>query len=139
MEPAAIREGFKANLETIGAPFLAYAAEPSNPEPPCAWPWPDDPFIDREAMHKGVICSHWRIVVLVASGDSDFGIDQLDSYLVTSGDGSVWEAIESERTLGGTADDVTVVQTRRWDGDYIVGGNGYFAAELTVTVYTKNG
>ncbi len=139
MEPAAIRAGFKTNLESIGAPFLAYAAEPNNPEPPCAWPWPDDPFIDRDAMHMGVICSHWKIVVLVASADNEFGIDQLDSYLVTSGDGSVWEAIESDGSLGGAADDTKVVQTRRWDGNYIIGGNGYFAAELAVTVYTRNG
>jgi hypothetical protein len=135
-----IRAGLKANLDTIAAPFFAYAAEPNAPEPPCAWPWPDDPFIDRESMHMGVMCTHWKIVVLVAAGDNEHGIDQLDSYLVTSGEKSVWAAIESDRrapqgALNGAASDVIVAQVRRWDGNYIVGGNGYFAAELAVTVY----
>lgn len=144
VDPAAIRAGFKTNLDTIAAPFFAYAAEPNAPEPPCAWPWPDDPFIDREAMHKGVMCSHWKIVVLVAGADNEHGVDQLDSYLTTSGEKSVWAAIESDKkapngALGGAADDVTVVQTRRWDGNYIVSGDGYFAAELSVDVYTRTG
>lgn len=144
MDPAAIRAGFKANLDTIAAPFFAYAAEPNSPEPPCAWPWPDDPFVDRDSMHMGVICTHWKIVVLVAAGDNEHGVDQLDSFLTTSGESSVWAAIESDKrapngALNGAADDVTVVEIRRFDGNYIIGGNGYFAAELSVTVYTKPG
>ncbi len=135
MDPAAIREGLQANLGNIGAPFLAYAAEPNNPEPPCAWPWPDDPFIDREAMHKGVICFHYKVTLLVSSADTEHGIDTLDSYLVTSGGDSVWDAIESDRTLNGAVSDVSVAQIRRYDGNYLVGDNSYFAAEFFVTIY----
>lgn len=141
-DPAAIRVGLKANLDTLGPPFFAYAAEPSNPKPPCAWPWPDEPFIERDSMQKGVICSHWKIVVLVAAADTEFGVDQLDSYLVTSNDNSVWDAIESDRrapggALGGAADDVIVDRVNRYDGNYVVGGNSYFAAEIYITVYGR--
>ena len=135
-----IRAGLKSNLDTIAGPFLAYIAAPSAPKPPCAWPWPDDPFIDRESMQMGIMCTHWKVVVLVASADSDHGIDELDSYLITTGEKSVWRAIESDRrapngALNGAASDVLVKEVRRWDGNYIVGGNPYFAAEISVTVY----
>ncbi len=135
MNPADIRAGLKANLTTLAAPFFAYAAEPSDPEPPCGWPWPDDPFIDRDSMQKGVMCFHYKIVVLVSSADNEHGIEQLDSYLVTSGETSVWSAIESDMGLGNACSNATVAQVRRYDGNYIVGGNGYFAAEFFVTVY----
>lgn len=135
MNPADIRAGLQANLSTIGAPFHTYAAEPNAPEPPCAWPWPDDPFIDRDSMHKGVMCIHYKVVVLVSAADNEFGIDQLDSYLVTSGGDSVWDAIESDQTLGGSCSNAIVAQVLRYDGNYIVGGNGYYAAEFFVTVY----
>ncbi len=140
MDPAAIRQGLQANLATISAPFFAYAAEPNNPKPPCAWPWPDQPFIDRESMQKGIVCTHWKIVVLVAAADNEYGVDTLDSYLVTSGEKSVWSAIESDRrspqgALNGAAADVILQRVDRFDGNYIIGGNSYFAAELYVTVY----
>jgi hypothetical protein len=140
MDPAAVRAGLAANLSTLAAPFLAYAAEPIAPEPPCGWPWPDEPFIDRDAMLKGVMCMHWKLVVLVQSGDNEHGVDQLDSYLVTAGEKSVWAAIESDRkspngALNGAASDVIVAGVRRFDGNYIIAGNGYFAAEFLVTVY----
>lgn len=134
MDPAEIRVGLGDNLRSIDG-LLVYDAEPASPKPPCAWPWPDEPFIEREAMHKGVLCMHYKIAVLVAAADTEYGIEQLDSYLVTSGAGSVWAAIESDQSLGGAASDAIVQEVRRWDGNYIVAGNAYFAAELLVTVY----
>jgi len=137
MDPAALRAGLAANLQTIAAPFHAYETAPNSPEPPCAWMWADDPFIERDSMHMGIICCNYKIVVCVQAGDNEAGLNQLDSYLMTSGEKSVWRAIESDKrapqgALNGAADDVSVVEVKRFDGNYIIGGNGYFAAEFSV-------
>lgn len=85
-------------------------------------------------MHKGVIETHWTVVVLVAAADADKGQTQLDTFLVTSGSGSVWSGIENDVTLAGAASDCKVVEVRRYDGNYLVAGNSYFAAEIDVIV-----
>jgi hypothetical protein len=137
MDPGAVRSGLKTNLLTVAGLPRAYDTEPSNPVPPCAVCWPRQPFIERDSMRKGYFTQNWTVIVIVAAFDNDKGQNQLDSFLVTSGTGSVWTGIEVDKTLAGAAEDVSVVEIRRYDGNYIVHGNQFFAAEIDVMVLGK--
>lgn len=132
VDPAKIRTGLAANLATISG-LRSDAAAPDSPLVPHAWPWADQPFMERETMANGYVRSHWVVTCLVAAGESNDGIRQLDAYLNTSGAKSLWAAIESDKKLGGAATDCWVHEIHRFDGNYIVAGNNYFAALVSIT------
>ncbi len=132
--PATIREGLAQNLGSIPG-LTAYDTEPDVPKVPCAWPWPQSDFINRETMHTGILRTEWTVSLLVAAADTGKAQNELDVYLTSTSGMSVMRAIETDQTLGGAASNCIWKVVRRYDGNYVMGGNNYFAAEIDVTVY----
>ncbi len=132
---ATIRGGLAQNLSTIPG-LTAYDIEPDVPKVPCAWPWPQTDFINRESMHVGILRTEWTVTLLVAAADTGKAQNELDVYLTSlSGGSSLIRAVEVDKTLGGAASDCLWKVVRRYDGNYVMGGSNYFAAEIDVTVY----
>lgn len=129
---ALIRTGLKNNLNTISG-LQAYATVPAKTTPPCAIVEPDSPLMIRQAMQKGVIQLNFRVVILVAAVASDTAQKTLDAYLNTSDAGSVWAAIESDRTLGGAASDCAVQEVSTY-GDIVWNDIAFWGSELKVAV-----
>jgi len=106
---AAIREGLRSNLSSIpGVNVSAYVL--SNPTYPQLWVYgpADERIIYHRAMHDG--SEDWNIVVQALVGiPSDIGGQKvLDELVASSGVSSVKAALESDRTLGGAAEDLVV-------------------------------
>jgi hypothetical protein len=74
------------------------------------------------------------VIVIVGRVDTRGAQTALDGYLSGTGTNSLKEAIESDRTLGGEANDLRVTS-----GDNLrelaVGEITYVAADLSITVY----
>jgi hypothetical protein len=81
--------------------------------------------------------THWRgvlrVKLLIHKGDSTEAYDLLDDLLDPSGDKSVAEAIQNNRTLGGKVDDAAVIRAENIGGQD-VGGVRYVAADLLVEI-----
>lgn len=108
MNVRSVRAGIAANLATVSG-LEAYAFVPDKPEPPCAFVKPhDDPFLRRETMGVGHVSALFDVIVLVSKVVDDEAQDALDGYIATSGTGSVWAAIESDKTADGAASDLFV-------------------------------
>ena len=104
---ADIREGLKANLETIdGFQVNAYAL--SNPTSPSM-----DIELSKTTYDAAMRSDNWRFTVSAfVALTSDIGAQKrLDELLSTSGARSVKAAIESDCTLGGVVDDLRVTET----------------------------
>lgn len=127
----AMRAALETNVKTVSG-LRCYDRFPDNPEPPCATIFLGDPAIQRLSMRKGWFEYRFVVSVLIALADAEYAQTKLDGYLTTSGSTSVWTAIESDRTLAGSAADCSVEQVRGYIGTYIVGTVPYFAAEFDV-------
>jgi hypothetical protein len=106
-----MREGLRANLATI-TDLQVSAYMLSSPTPPSAHvvPGGDAGDIDYDqAMGRGL--DLWRFTVQAFVGlPTDQGAQVLlDTFMEPSGPQSVKEALESDCTLGGAADDLHVV------------------------------
>ncbi len=104
----AIREGLAANLATLtGCQVSAYLE--TAPVPPTLHVFPDsaDGVDYHQAMRNGQVT--WVLAVQGIAAGSDRGAQQqMDKWLAPSGTDSVFAALESDKTLGGAAMDVTV-------------------------------
>lgn len=130
-----IREGLAANLATIsGLQQSAYLL--SNPTPPAAEVQPDEVEYDR-SFQRGT--DRWQLIVRCFVGaTSDVGAQKrLDRMLASSGADSVKQALESDRTLGGAADDVRVVRCTGYRIFARDGGASVLGAEWTVQVLAQ--
>lgn len=133
---ADVREGLRANLSSIpGAQVSAYVL--SNPTLPTIWVRPAAEVVTyHRAMGNGV--ENWTLLVQAYVGvPSDIGAQKkLDEFLASAGASSVKAAIESDKTLGGSANDLAVqncsgyLEYARPDGTTALG------AEWTVLVLT---
>ncbi len=127
-----VRQGLNVNLATI-ANLTTYKFVPDKPEPPCALVIPAEPFAVPESMARGIFTYRFRILVLVSDVVDDVAQTALDGYLNSSGAGSVFAALESDKTLGGTASNATVEQITNY-GDVPWNELRYWGAELLVRV-----
>jgi hypothetical protein len=101
-----IREGLAANLSTI--PGLAESAYLlSNPTMPAAEIQPGEITYDQ-AHQRGLDEIMMTVRVFVGAGLNEGAQKLLDLMLAASGEYSVKTALESDRTLGGAADDIHV-------------------------------
>lgn len=104
-----IRAGLAANLSAIdGCQVSAYML--SNPTPPCLFVSIDPAEGVRydRAMQRGLDEYSLRVHGIVAVTSDQGAQSRLDEWLASRGPGSVKAAIESDRTLGGVADDTHV-------------------------------
>lgn len=137
MNPAAVRAGLKTNLSAIKATQVsAYLL--SNPSPPTLMVMAGPTQFDQ-AMGRGV--DRWTLVVQGITGlASDQSAQQkLDEWRRGSGATSVKAAIESDKTLGGTCQNLLVTQVSG-DNIYSPDGKGpYLGCEWTVEVLGTGG
>lgn len=107
---AQIRAGLAANLRSDAKIASSFQVSPyllGNPTPPAIWIFPDE--IDyAETMQNGL--TRWNLIVQAFVGAvADEGAQVvLDQLIAATGDFSVRAAIESDLTLGGIVDDLTV-------------------------------
>lgn len=127
-----MRDGLAANLATING--LRVAAElVDNPSPPVALVSLESIEYDQ-AFQNGLTLYNFTITVIVGRAAERTMQRKLDSYMYPSGDQSVKVAVESDRTLSGSVQDLRVVGSGSV-GSIQINDQTYLAAEFTVTVY----
>lgn len=127
-----LRDGLAKNLATI--PGLRVASELiDNPSPPVALVALESVEYDQ-AYQNGLTLYGFTITVIVGRVAERTAQRKLDGYMQPSGEQSVKIAVESDRTLSGSAQDIRVVSAGSV-GSIQVNDQTYLAAEFTVTVY----
>lgn len=127
-----LRDGLAKNLATI--PGLRVASELiDNPSPPVALVALESIEYDQ-AYQNGLTLYGFTITVIVGRVAERAAQRKLDGYMQPSGEQSVKIAVESDRTLSGSAQDIRVVSAGSV-GSIQVNDQTYLAAEFTVTVY----
>lgn len=129
-----LREGIAANLGDIaGLQESAYVL--ASTTFPAAQVSPDEIDYDK-TFQRGLDAYRFRVMVLVGSV-SDIGAQKrLDGFLDPEGATSVKEAVESDKTLGGAAEDLRVTKCsgyRMYERDK--GSPPALGAEWTVEVW----
>ncbi len=125
-----IRAGIAANLATITG--LRTSAEiPDNPNPPIAIVSLDSVNYDK-AYGNGLVDYNFTVTVIVGRSAEKYAQRALDGYIST-GQNSIKNAIELDKSLGGTAYDCRVTSLNSI-GSIQLNDNTYLAADFTVTV-----
>ena len=133
----AIREGLAANLATISdVQVLAYGK--SNPTPPTLMITPDDPVVDFDwSGSRGADEYHLLVDAAVAFASDQGAQHRLDAFLAGSGPYSVKQAAEADKTLGGVAENLHVLQARAYN-TYVSEGRGpVLACRFSVLVIAE--
>ena len=128
---AELRDGLAANLATI--PGLRTSAFiPDNPSPPIAIVQ-----LARVQYHqdfqRGMTEYNFAVQVIVGRVDERTAQRNLDAYCSSTGDLSVYLAVESDKSLGGKAFSVIVTEMTNY-GSVIISDITYLAAEFNVRV-----
>jgi hypothetical protein len=130
MSISQIRTALATNLATI--PGLRTAAEvPDLPNPPIAIVALNNVSYDR-AYANGMTNYTFVVTAIVGRSAEREAQRKLDAY-ITPGANSVKNAIESDKTLGGSAYDCRVVSMDSV-GSLTISDTTYLAADFTVTV-----
>ena len=126
-----IRDGIATNLATI--PGLRTSAElPDQPSPPIAVVQLNNVTYDQ-AFQNGLVLYNFTITVIVGKVAERLAQQRLNAYAST-GAGGVKTALESDRTLGGSAFDVKLQEMTNI-GAITLGEQQYLAAEFAAIVY----
>ena len=131
MTIAAIRQGIADNLASIPG-IRTSAFVPDNPTPPIAIVKPDSVTYDT-AMHRGLDTYTFSVLVIAQRASERGAQATLDGFCDPTGASSIKTAIESDRTLGGVANDCRVTDLTDY-GPLSVGEVTYLAATFTVSV-----
>jgi len=131
---SAMRTALAANLASISGLRTA-ATMPDQPNPPIAIVMPTSVSYDT-AMGRGLDTYEFTVLVIVGRVDERTAQNLLDSYCNPTGATSIKTAIESDRTLGGQANDLRVTEMRNYSS-LPVGEITYLAAEFVVTVFAQ--
>ena len=127
-----IQDGLAANLATISC-LRTSSFVPDNPSPPIAIPMPKGIEYDK-AFGGGLHMFRYDIIVIAVRASERIAQSVLDAYCDPSGSSSVKAALESDRTLGGVAQDLWVGQ--RTDIKALqISETTYLAAYFDVQVY----
>lgn len=131
-----IREGLAANLSTIpGLAENAYVL--SAPTPPCAEILPGPIAYDR-AHQRGMDEHTLTVRVYVATTLDKAAQKTLDRMLAPEGEYSVKAALEADRDLGGTVDDLHVTECTGYRIFPREGAASLLGAEWSVRVIASN-
>lgn len=129
-----LRDGIATNLATISG--LRTAAEiPDNPSPPIGIVQLRTVEYDQ-AFQRGMAVYTFVVTVIVGRSAEREAQRRLNDYCDNSGASSVKLAIESDKTLGGSAFDCRVVSMDNI-GAIQLGDATYLAAEFTVNTYAS--
>lgn len=133
MSIADIRSGLGANLATIRGLRVAETI-PDNPSPPIAVIALGNVVYDG-AFHGGLVTYNFTVSVIVGRVAEREAQRRLDSYIST-GAGSIKAAVESDKSLGGSAYDVRVSEMTNV-GAVQLGDATYLACDFSVAVYSN--
>jgi len=128
----AIRSGLKTNIANITS-LVVYDYVPDSIEPPTAIVGVVDSIDYDSTMARGADTYTIPIFLYVSRVDAEDSQDTLDSYLASSGSSSVKAQVESDLTLGGSAQSVRVIEADNY-GVYNVNNIDYLGVEFTVEV-----
>ncbi len=131
MLPSAIREGLKANLETIKG-LRVYELIPTPAIAPAAIVGQLDFTFDLNNA-RGLDQANLDVVVLVQRLSERTAQNDLDKYLAGSGAYSIKAAIESDITLGGACNTLRVTSAEA--GTYASGEIEYLSYRYRLTVW----
>lgn len=127
-----IREAIATNMASISGLRTA-AVIPEDPKPPVAVVTFDRVEFDT-SMGRGLDTYIFRVVVIVNRVNTRGAERLLDGYLSGSGESSIKGAIESNRSLGGEANDLRVTSGENVR-ELVIGDTTYVAADFLITVY----
>lgn len=133
MSVTALRSGIAANLATISG-LRTSAFVPDNPAPPVAVVLPTSIDFDS-AMGRGMDLYRFDVVVIANRASERSAQSTLDAYCNPTGSSSIKAAIESDKTLGGSAFDCRVTELTAY-GPIQVGDVTFLAATFAVSVLT---
>ena len=122
-----LRTGLATNLATITGLRTA-ALMPDNPNPPIAIVQPESIAYD-DTFGRGMQTYTFTIVVLVGRVAERSAQNAIDAFCASTGASSIKLALESDKTLGGTAFDLRVTDMRAY-ASIAVGEVNYLAAEF---------
>ena len=128
----AIRSGLKTNLANITS-LVVYDYVPDSIEPPTAIVGVVDSIDYDSTMARGADTYTIPIFLYVSRVDAEDSQDTLDGYLASSGSSSVKAQVESDLTLGGSAQSLRVIEAENY-GVYNVNNIDYLGVEFTVEV-----
>jgi hypothetical protein len=110
MDIVAIRRGVASTLNIL--PQRVYSYMPDMVNPPCAIVYPEH-VAYRETYDRKHTCTF--LLTLFAGHVNSRAADELMDKWLGDGTGtSVFDAIENNKTLGGSCDDCRVVELRQW-------------------------
>ena len=133
MAIAEIRAGLAANIATISG--LRVAAEiPDNPSPPIAVIALNNVSYDL-AMARGTTLYNFTVTLIVGRVAERNAQRLLDQY-AGNGERSIKTAVQSDRTLGGSAFDCRLSEMSTL-GALNLGEQTYLAADFAVQVYAE--
>lgn len=127
-----LREGIATNLRTI-AGLRATATVPDNPNPPLAIIYPQNMDYD-DTFQRGMTTYNFRVLVVVGRVDERTAQNKLDAFVSSTGASSIKSAIESDKTLGGSAFDLRVTAMTNY-GSLDISEVTYLSAEFNVICY----
>lgn len=134
MSVTGMRTGLANNLATISGLRTA-ATIPDDPKPPVAIVKPNSITYDL-SFARGVDEYEFLVLIIVGRVDERTAQNKLDAYCAPNGAGSVKQAIESDKTLGGNAYDLRVREMRNYQ-QVNVGDVTYLSAEFVVQVFAQ--
>lgn len=135
MSITAIREGIETNLETITG-LRGYSEIPDNPSIPAAIV--NLQSIDyHQAFKNGLVEFNFSVTVIVGRFSSRSSQQKLNDFAENTGTDSIKAAIESDRTLGGSAFDCVVQTMSGLSNIDLNDGNNYLAIEFSVIAYAN--
>ena len=127
-----LRTGIKNNLATITG-LRTSSFQPDTINPPIAIVFPVSVNYD-ETFNRGMQTYTFAVQVIVGRVSERTGQNSLDAFCASTGASSIKLAIESDKTLNGTAFDIRVTDMRNY-GELTVGEVNYLSAEFVVLCY----
>ena len=131
MLPSEVRNGLKANLETIKG-MRVYELIPTVPVAPAAVVGQLDLTFDLNNA-RGLDQANLDVIVLVQRFTERSGQNDLDKYLAGSGAYSIKAAIDSDLTLGGACNTLRVTSAEA--GNYASGDIEFLSYRYRLTVW----
>jgi len=131
MSIAEIRAGLAKNLGQLRS-IRVVPEMPDSPNPPQAVINLQTVQYDG-AFAKGLTTYNFQVLLIVGRASERTAQRTLDAF-ITPGVGSIKDAIESDRSLNGSAYDVRVEIMSNY-GSILIADQNYLAAEFTVVVY----
>ena len=135
---SAIKTGIKTRLDTLSGLIATFDTVPDTVYPPVAVVVPRSPEVEYNvsmgnSAHNSMLQRfNFDVLILAGRFNSEYSQDALDAFVSCTG--SVYNAIDGDRQLGGTVSDCRV--TRMLDyGQVILGEGEYLAARFELEVY----